>query len=394
MQENEKPLNTDDTSHQSAPAKSMETSPNPFATFRMGDYGEPQTKNKETLIHRVKEMPTMNPPKEAIKDEPEELEAPKNIPASFFTVEEETTEPQEDTMTDENNDVMHATEPTVTLNTDESSTKINKTSLKEKIIHPEDWKSLQALPRKYRRPVVVLFFLLLILLLIAFLKPSKPSVQSFEESTPNYAMEEANDASENNGALGGISGLLAPQPELSQPTMPESAPLPESSEMLPMSSTTETLPKPQVEETFVPTPVAAETTPKTETMAKPETKPQPIKPVVTEQKTAAKPSQNDVFGDIEKAKLLKTKQVDSTADVIITIRKGMSLMQGFREHHLNLSDVMTMAKMKNAGHYLSNLDPNDKVYIQTNGKGRVMQLTLPNGSRFIRQKNGSYQFHH
>lgn len=51
-----------------------------------------------------------------------------------------------------------------------------------------------------------------------------------------------------------------------------------------------------------------------------------------------------------------------------------------------------MTKAKNAGNILSSFKAGDKVKVVVNPEGRVTELHLLNGSRFIRQANGSYIF--
>lgn len=74
----------------------------------------------------------------------------------------------------------------------------------------------------------------------------------------------------------------------------------------------------------------------------------------------------------------------------LVISAGKSLMQVFRDNHLNISDVIAMSNTRGAK-VLSNFKPGDKIQVRING-GRVSELRLANGSRFIRNANGSYQY--
>ena len=67
-------------------------------------------------------------------------------------------------------------------------------------------------------------------------------------------------------------------------------------------------------------------------------------------------------------------------------------MQVFRENKLNIADVNAMTKASGAGNALSNFKPGDKVQVSLDGQGRVSELRLSNGTRFIRQANGTYQY--
>ena len=72
--------------------------------------------------------------------------------------------------------------------------------------------------------------------------------------------------------------------------------------------------------------------------------------------------------------------------------QGVSLMQVFRDNKLNISDVNAMTKASGAGHALSSFKPGDKVQVSVNSQGRVSELRLSNGGKFVRQADGSYQY--
>ena len=76
----------------------------------------------------------------------------------------------------------------------------------------------------------------------------------------------------------------------------------------------------------------------------------------------------------------------------LTVPQGVSLMQVFRDNKLNISDVNAMTKASGAGNALSSFKPGDKVQVSVNSQGRVSELRLSNGGKFIRQADGSYQY--
>ncbi|OBW96108.1 LysM-like peptidoglycan-binding domain-containing protein [Gallibacterium salpingitidis] len=78
------------------------------------------------------------------------------------------------------------------------------------------------------------------------------------------------------------------------------------------------------------------------------------------------------------------------ATKVLTVPAGTSLMQVFRDNKLNIADVNAMTKANGAGNALSSFKPGDKVSVNVNSEGRVSELRLPNGDKFIRQSNGSY----
>ena len=76
----------------------------------------------------------------------------------------------------------------------------------------------------------------------------------------------------------------------------------------------------------------------------------------------------------------------------LTVPKGVSLMQVFRDNQLNISDVNSMSKAAGAGNVLSSFKPGDKVAVSVNSQGRVNEMRLSNGARFVRQSDGSYEY--
>ena len=87
-----------------------------------------------------------------------------------------------------------------------------------------------------------------------------------------------------------------------------------------------------------------------------------------------------------------TKATSPTASAkTLTVPKGVSLMQVFRDNQLNISDVNAMSKAAGAGNVLSSFKPGDKVAVSVNSQGRVNEMRLSNGTRFVRQSDGSYE---
>ena len=90
---------------------------------------------------------------------------------------------------------------------------------------------------------------------------------------------------------------------------------------------------------------------------------------------------------------LATKAAAPTASAkTLTVPKGVSLMQVFRDNQLNISDVNAMSKAAGAGNVLSSFKPGDKVVVSVNSQGRVNEMRLSNGARFVRQSDGSYEY--
>ena len=80
----------------------------------------------------------------------------------------------------------------------------------------------------------------------------------------------------------------------------------------------------------------------------------------------------------------------------MTILKGESITiwqdNIYSNNKLNISDVNAMTKASGAGNALSSFKPGDKVQVSVNSQGRVSELRLSNGGKFIRQADGSYQY--
>lgn len=74
----------------------------------------------------------------------------------------------------------------------------------------------------------------------------------------------------------------------------------------------------------------------------------------------------------------------------MTVPKGVSLMQVFRDNGLggNLPDVNAMNKTNSA---VSNLKAGDKVTVKMSG-GKVAEMSISSGGKFIRQADGSYRY--
>ena len=97
--------------------------------------------------------------------------------------------------------------------------------------------------------------------------------------------------------------------------------------------------------------------------------------------------------EILEAKPATTKTVNTSAgSKTLVVPQGVSLMQVFRNNNLPIADVNAMTKANGAGNALSSFKPGDKVQVTVNAQGRVNELRLSNGGRFIRQADGSYQF--
>ena len=312
---------------------------------------------------------------------------------------------------------------------------------------PEKWKVLQMLPEKHRRLFIAILGLVVLLIIFFTLKPNSDTVESFEqqnsneipvqfqsldqsqpvettvldnnnnaapattEQAANEAKSDALPAMEYVGDKADAAKLQPAEPAqqtvAQQPaTQPAVAPAPVKEPVKTVQPTVEkhtatvehkTEPRreqtPVVQEKKQPKPVTEKVTVQpTQTVKKESSKIQEAKPVATKdskvQIVEAKSATHNAVKAAEPAAQTASTGVTKT----LTVPQGVSLMQVFRDNKLNISDVNAMTKANGAGNALSSFKPGDKVQVSVNSQGRVSELRLSNGGKFIRQADGSYQY--
>lgn len=95
---------------------------------------------------------------------------------------------------------------------------------------------------------------------------------------------------------------------------------------------------------------------------------------------------NNVQKSVDTGKSTLTQAVTSKT---LTVPKGVSLMQVFRDNQLNISDVNAMSKVNNK---VSSLKVNEKVTVRLDKNNRVVEMTIGSGGKFTRQTDGTYRF--
>ena len=317
---------------------------------------------------------------------------------------------------------------------------------------PEKWKVLQMLPEKHRRLFIAILGLVVLLIIFFTLKPNSDTVESFEQQNSNEipvqfqsldqsqpvettvldnnnnaapatteqaANEAKSDAPPAMEYVGDKADAAKSQPAepaqqtvaqqpatQSAPVQPAVAPAPVKEPMKTVqptvekhTATVEHKAEPRREQTSVvqekkqPKPVAEKATVQpTQTVKKESNKIQEAKPVATKdskvQIVEAKSATHNAVKAAEPAAQTASTGVTKT----LTVPQGVSLMQVFRDNKLNISDVNAMTKASGAGNALSSFKPGDKVQVSVNSQGRVSELRLSNGGKFIRQADGSYQY--
>ncbi|MDD0823474.1 LysM-like peptidoglycan-binding domain-containing protein [Mannheimia sp. AT1] len=125
--------------------------------------------------------------------------------------------------------------------------------------------------------------------------------------------------------------------------------------------------------------------------AKPQ--PQPKVERVTPQretaKVATKPVQEKAPARTESARATSTAASATTATKTMTVPKGVSLMQVFRDNNLNIADVNAMSKVNNI---VSNLKVGERITVRLDKNNRVVEMSIGSGGTFTRQANGNYTF--
>ena len=327
---------------------------------------------------------------------------------------------------------------------------------KRTLSQPEKWKVLQVLPAKHRRLFMAILALVILLIIFFALKPSSDTVESFTQSNSNeipvqfqsldqnqpvettildnppaqnqMAAEQANqpeNAPKADESANSATAQNQPAENMAAPQNMAQAPAQTSNTM--DSASAKPMQAAQPEQSQTQAQQAQVEQPKAPTVVAPV---QPVKKVVEQQvahkdiakkevkvvekaHVPAKVTEQSVAKTAGKAPIVEAKpvQVKKEAKVQIvdakpatkaaaptasaktlTVPKGVSLMQVFRDNQLNISDVNAMSKAAGAGNVLSSFKPGDKVAVSVNSQGRVNEMRLSNGTRFVRQSDGSYEY--
>ena len=340
------------------------------------------------------------------------------------------------------------------IKTETIATEIVEQAEKRTLSQPEKWKVLQVLPAKHRRLFMAILALVILLIIFFALKPSSDTVESFTQSNSNDIPVQFQSLDQNQPVETTILDNPPAQNQMAaeQANQPENAPKADES----ANSTTaqnqpaENMAAPQ-NMTQVPVqtsntmdsasakPMQAAQSEQLQTQAQVEQPKapivvapvQPVKKVVEQQVAAhkdtakkevkvaekahvpAKATEQTVVKTAGKAPIVEAKPIqvkkETKVQIVdakpatkasaptasaktLTVPKGVSLMQVFRDNQLNISDVNAMSKAAGAGNVLSSFKPGDKVAVSVNSQGRVNEMRLSNGTRFVRQSDGSYEY--
>ena len=317
---------------------------------------------------------------------------------------------------------------------------------------PEKWKVLQMLPEKHRRLFIAILGLVVLLIIFFTLKPNSDTVESFEQQNSNEipvqfqsldqsqpvettildnnntvapakTEQAANDAKSDTPPAMEYVGdkadaaksqpaepaqqTVAQQPATQAPAQPTTVAPTAAKDPVKTAQpavekhtvTVEHKAEPRREQTQAvqekkqPKPATEKATAQpTQTVKKEQSKIQEAKPVATKETKVQIVEAKSATNKTVKAAEPVAQTASTGATKTLTVPQGVSLMQVFRDNKLNISDVNAMTKASGAGNALSSFKPGDKVQVSVNSQGRVSELRLSNGGKFIRQADGSYQY--
>ena len=386
------------------------------------------------------------------RKEPTFGHTPAQESAPFISSETLRTEQEPVIQTVSSEEIISAVEEEI--KTETIATEIVEQAEKRTLSQPEKWKVLQVLPAKHRRLFMAILALVILLIIFFALKPSSDTVESFTQSNSNEIPVQFQSLDQNQPVETTILDNPPAQNQMAaeQANQPENAPKADES----ANSTTaqnqpaENMAAPQ-NMTQVPVqtsntmdsasakPMQAAQSEQLQTQAQVEQPKapivvapvQPVKKVVEQQVAAhkdtakkevkvaekahvpAKATEQTVVKTAGKAPIVEAKPIqvkkETKVQIVdakpatkasaptasaktLTVPKGVSLMQVFRDNQLNISDVNAMSKAAGAGNVLSSFKPGDKVAVSVNSQGRVNEMRLSNGTRFVRQSDGSYEY--
>ena len=383
------------------------------------------------------------------RKEPTFGHTPAQESAPFISSETLRTEQEPVIQTVSAEDTISAVEEEI--KTETIATETVEQAEKRTLSQPEKWKVLQVLPAKHRRLFMAILALVILLIIFFALKPSSDTVESFTQSNSNEIPVQFQSLDQNQPVETTILDNPPAQNQMAaeQANQPENAPKADESanSAAAQNQTAENMTAPQnmaqapaqtsnTMDSAKPMQAAQPEQLKTQAQVEQPKAPTVVAPVqqvkkVVEQQVAhkdtakkevkvaekthvpAKATEQSVAKTAGKAPIVEAKPIQAKKEAkvqivdvkpatkaaaptasakTLTVPKGVSLMQVFRDNQLNISDVNAMSKAAGAGNVLSSFKPGDKVAVSVNSQGRVNEMRLSNGTRFVRQSDGSYEY--
>ena len=337
--------------------------------------------------------------------------------SEVYEVETPVVEKPSETLAEETTEIV---EP---LQSDTSDFKEKtKTSLK----NPENWAILSILPQKHRRLFVAIFAVVILLIFILWMKPTSDTVQSYEQQSnndvpiqfqqldqsqsvePTVLDNPTQPAQSTEAATQSATGNTGAETQNTTNAAQQAEPqTPPAMEQSTVAENKPTEVKSTTEGTVSVEPAKPQEVVKPQETVK---KSEPVKAekAKTEKTSKAENAAKAQQGKKQQSKEQQAKTEKQVVDILegrssgskpapagsktLTVPQGVTLMQVFRDNKLPIADVNAMTKAHGAGNALSRFKPGDKVQVSLNSQGRVSEMRLSNGSRFVRQSDGSYQF--
>lgn len=364
----------------------------------------------------------------------EEPKVAQNSGFAFSPVADEATEESKKAEPEQVEKLVTEEKPAMnTSNEDRVIPAVNPTTAAEAV-------AVASVPSKFRRLGLVAILAAILAAIFFWLKPSAPETVEELQSQQGSSLpiefrpvdeEEAKRAeAQAKAEQEAIAQQQAQQAQQIQQDMNVATTQPattESAATTSATSTTETAVAPTTDTTVVAEEAKTEPTP-APVVNKPVVQPTAVKPktqgsVIHQSETPKQPKVKAITADEFNAKKAKNAQLDqlvknveagkpvaktaapaaakaasapakpaaaaSVASKTMTVPKGTSLMQVFRDNGLNISDVNAMSKVNKV---VSNLKVGERVSVRLDKNNRVVEMSIGSGGKFTRQADGSYSF--
>ena len=361
--------------------------------------------------------------------ETEELKVAQNSGFAFSPVAEETAEEVKKAEPEQVGKLVTEEKPTMnTSNENRVIPAVNSTPAAEAV-------AVASVPSKFRRLGLVAILAAILAAIFFWLKPSAPETVEELQSQQGSSLPIEFRPVDEEEAKRAEAQAKAEQEAIAQQQAQQAQQIQQDMNVATTQPTTEAAPATSVTPT---TEIPAATASTTNVVAeeskvepapvvdKPVVQPAPVKPktqgsVIHQAEAPKQPKVKAITADEFNAKKAKNAQLDqlvknvetgrpvaktaaptaaktaptkpatvvAVASKTMTVPKGTSLMQVFRDNDLNISDVNAMSKVNKV---VSNLKVGERVSVRLDKNNRVVEMSIGSGGKFTRQADGSYSF--
>lgn len=356
--------------------------------------------------------------------ETEELKVAQNSGFAFSPVAEETAEEVKKAEPEQVGKLVTEEKPTMnTSNENRVIPAVNSTPAAEAV-------AVASVPSKFRRLGLVAILAAILAAIFFWLKPSAPETVEELQSQQGSSLPIEFRPVDEEEAKRAEAQAKAEQEAIAQQQAQQAQQIQQDMNVATTQPTTEAAPATSVTPT---TEIPAATASTTNVVAEeskvepaPVVQPAPVKPktqgsVIHQAEAPKQPKVKAITADEFNAKKAKNAQLDqlvknvetgrpvaktaaptaaktaptkpatvvAVASKTMTVPKGTSLMQVFRDNGLNISDVNAMSKVNKV---VSNLKVGERVSVRLDKNNRVVEMSIGSGGKFTRQADGSYSF--